>query len=59
MLENDLKELIRIFSVMQEKEWESFKKYIDYKFKMTGKIENSNLTFETLETFFLEIKKSI
>ena len=44
---------------MEEKEWESFKTYVDHKFKMVGKIENTELTFETLETFFLEIKKSI
>ncbi len=59
MSEYDLKELIRIISEMEEKEWESFKTYVDHKFKMVGKIENTELTFETLETFFLEIKKSI
>lgn len=57
--EYDLKELIRIISEMKEKEWESFKTYVDHKFKMVGKIENTELTFDTLKTFFLEIKKTI
>lgn len=56
MSEYDLKELIRIVSGMKEKEWESFKTYINHKFKMIGKVENTELTFETLETFFLEIE---
>ena len=56
MSEYDLRELIRIMSGMKEKEWESFKTYIDHKFKMVGKIENTELTIETLKTFFLEIE---
>lgn len=59
MNEYNLKELIRIISEIEEKEWESFKAYVDHKFKMVGKIENTELTFDTLKTFFLEIKKTI
>lgn len=53
-----MKELIRVFSVMTEEEWESFKSYVNHKFKMNGKIENTELTLGTLETFFLKVKKA-
>ena len=52
-----MKELIRILSTMTDKEWESFKSYVNHKFKMNGKIENTELSIETLETFFLKVKK--
>lgn len=36
MYEYDLKELIRIISSMNQKEWDSFKSFIDHKFKYCG-----------------------
>lgn len=53
-----MKELVRALSTMTEEEWESFKSYIDHKFKISRKIENTELTFETLKTFFLKVKKA-
>lgn len=53
MKEKDLKTLIRIVSLMSEKEWRSFKGYVNYKFEVKGKIEDTELTFETLKTFFI------
>lgn len=58
MQEYELKELIKIISGMSEEEWNSFKSYIDHKFKMNGYISNDELTYETLETFFIKVKKS-
>ncbi|WP_306583983.1 hypothetical protein [Fusobacterium ulcerans] len=58
MEEYELKELIKIISNLRKDEWESFKSYIDHKFKMNKKIENTELTLETLETFFLKVKKT-
>ena len=55
--ESDLKDLVRVLSTMTEEEWESFKSYVNHKFKMNGKIENTELSIETLETFFLKVKK--
>ena len=52
----ELKELIKIVSKLEKEEWESFKSYVDHKFKMNGKIENTELTLETLETFFLKAR---
>lgn len=43
---------------MTDKEWESFKSYVNHKFKMNGKIENTELSIKTLETFFLKVKKN-
>lgn len=57
MEEYELKELIKIISNLRKDEWENFKSYIDHKFKMNKKIENTELTLETLETFFLKVKK--
>lgn len=57
MEEYELKELIKIISNLRKDEWESFKSYIDHKFKMNKKIENTELTLETLETFFLKVRK--
>lgn len=57
MAEYELKELIKIISNLRKDEWESFKSYIDHKFKMNKKIENTELTLETLETFFLKVRK--
>lgn len=51
MKEKDLKDLVRIVSLMSEKEWRSFKGYVNYKFEVNGKIENTELTLETLKTF--------
>lgn len=58
MQESDLKELVRVLSTMTEEEWESFKSYVNHKFKMNEKIENTELSIETLETFFLKVKKT-
>lgn len=55
----ELKELVKIVSKLKKKEWESFKSYVDHKFKMNGKIENTELTLETLETFFLKIENKL
>lgn len=38
---------------MSEKEWRSFKGYVNYKFEVNGKIEDTELTLETLKTFFI------
>ncbi|MBR8749976.1 hypothetical protein IX317_001656 [Fusobacterium sp. DD29] len=59
MYEYDLKELIRIVSSMNQEEWDSFKSFIDHKFKFTGHVENNTLTYDTLKTFFINIKKSV
>lgn len=56
--ESDLKELVRVLSTMTAEEWESFKSYVNHKFKMNGKIENTELSIKTLETFFLKVKKA-
>lgn len=53
MKEKDIKELIGIVSLMSEKEWRSFKGYVNYKFEVNGKIEDTELTLETLKIFFI------
>lgn len=55
--EYELKELIKIISNLKKDEWESFKSYVDHKFKTVGVIKNDALTYETLETFFLKVRK--
>ena len=57
MKEKDLKDLVRIVSLMSEKEWRSFKGYVNYKFEVNGKIENTELTLETLKTFFIDMEE--
>lgn len=57
MKEKDLKDLVRIVSLMSEKEWRSFKSYVDYKFEVNGKIEDTELTLETLKTFFINTRE--
>ena len=53
----ELKELIKIVSKLEKEEWESFKSYVDHKFKTVGVIKNDALTYETLETFLLKVRK--
>lgn len=53
MKEKELRTLVRIASLMSEKEWRSFKGYVSYKFEVNGKIEDTELTLETLKTFFI------
>ena len=53
MKEKELRTLVRIVSLMSEKEWRSFKGYVNYKFDVNGKIEATELTLETLKTFFI------
>lgn len=55
--EYELKELIKIISNLKKDEWECFKSYVDHKFKTVGVIKNDALTYETLETFFLKVRK--
>lgn len=57
MYEHDLKELIKIVSAMDKKEWNNFKSYVDHKFKIIGCIKDDNLTYDTLKTFFIKVKK--
>lgn len=58
MYEYDLKELVRIISSMNQKEWDSFKSFIDHKFKYCGCIKNDTLTYETLAEFFIQVQKA-
>ena len=57
MKEKELRTLVRIVSLMSEKEWRSFKGYVNYKFEVNGKIEDTELTLETLKTFFINTTK--
>lgn len=53
MKKKELRTLVRIVSLMSEKEWRSFKGYVNYKFEVNGKIEDTELTLEILKTFFI------